>query len=276
MRDSQDSAEAPGGVEGAHPEHDWQEIERWARTSAQPRKGTLSAVATPQFVIGVLVSIVLVGGGIHMAQSMTPSEDIIATDATTAGPDAAAPAKSPKGTADTHKAGSSSPASNSQASASPSSTQTRIVVHVVGAVNSPGVFTLPQGARVSDALTAAGGTLRGAQTSDVNLARVLGDGEQVHIPAEGETPRAVHGPSHSNAPGGAERGAERSRRGTAVNVNSASVTELEELPGIGPAIAQRIVEHRDAHGPFSSIEDLTEVSGIGDATVEKLRPEATV
>lgn len=147
-----------------------------------------------------------------------------------------------------------------------------LLVHVVGAVRAPGVVRLPAGARVVDAIEAAGGVREDAQTDQLNLARLVADGEQVRVPVVGEVVEAVPSP---------EEGATPSAGGTAsgsgpINVNTASATELERLPGIGPALAERIVNHRQAHGPFASLDDLTDVPGIGKAKLEALRAEATV
>ena len=156
----------------------------------------------------------------------------------------------------------------------------RIVVHVVGAVVSPGVVVLADGARVADAIAAAGGAASDADTEQLNLARVLGDGEQVRVPHVGEQLAAPDpAPSPPGASGGgAAVGASGGRPPAAgpININTASASELEALPGIGPALAARIVEYRDGHGPFASVDDLTDVPGIGPAKLEALRSQATV
>ena len=140
---------------------------------------------------------------------------------------------------------------------------------------------LPAGSRVDDALGAAGGPTDEAELAAVNLARPLVDGEQIHVPVPGEEPPASSGPvtggdTAPGAPGAGEGGGGDGASSGAIDLNSASATELEELPGVGPAIAQRIIEHREQNGPFESVDQLEEVSGIGPATLEKLRDEATV
>ena len=157
----------------------------------------------------------------------------------------------------------------------------RIVVHVVGAVVSPGVVVLADGARVADAIAAAGGASSDADTEQLNLARVLDDGEQVRVPHAGEQlaapdpgPSPPGGASGGSAAAGASGGS--TPGGGVVNINTAGVSELEALPGIGPALAARIVEYRDGHGPFASVDDLTDVPGIGPAKLEALRSQATV
>jgi len=129
-----------------------------------------------------------------------------------------------------------------------------VVIHVAGAVASPGVYTLDAGMRVGDAVAAAGGAVEGADTDALNLARELVDGEQVKVPIEGAV-------SESNG---------------LINVNVADAAALEKLPGVGPVLAGRIVTYRDAHGPFSSIDALDDVSGVGPAILEQIRAAATV
>jgi competence protein ComEA len=140
----------------------------------------------------------------------------------------------------------------------------RVVVHVAGAVASPGLYTLDGGARVADALSAAGGAAEDADLEHLNLARVVVDGEQVRVPSIGEP--AIGEP----AVGGAASTDGR------VNINIANVAELDRLPGVGPVLAARIVEYRDAHGPFASVDALDDVSGVGPALLEKVRAAATV
>ena len=154
----------------------------------------------------------------------------------------------------------------------------RVTVHVVGEVESPGVVTLASGARVDDALEEAGGATDEAELSGVNLARPLVDGEQVVVPGPGET--AAPGPGVA-APGGAAPGAGTpGAPGTTpdalVNLNTADLATLETLPGVGPVLAQRIIDWRTEHGGFTSVEELGEVSGVGDKTYATLAPEVTV
>ena len=127
-----------------------------------------------------------------------------------------------------------------------------VVVHVVGQVARPGLVTLPEGARVADAVIAAGGLLGDAATDAVNLAAPVVDGQQVVIGVRGEAP-AADGQSEL------------------VALNSADAAELEELPGVGPVLAGRIVAYRDANGPFEAVEDLLSVSGIGERMLASIR-----
>lgn len=130
-----------------------------------------------------------------------------------------------------------------------------LVVHVDGMVGMPGVYELTEGARVSDAVTAAGGLAGGADTSSLNLAAPLADGEKVYVPAEGEE---------------ATTSSEGASSGGLVNLNNASVEQLDELPGVGEATARAIIEDREANGPFTTPEDLMRVSGIGEKKFAKL------
>lgn len=160
------------------------------------------------------------------------------------------------------------------------------VVYVSGAVIAPDVVELPAGARVADALDAVGGPAEDADLSLLNLARLVVDGEQIHVPAQGEAPRdPVPAGSAGTAPGSpgtigsgtaSAAAGSASASGGLIDINSASAQELQELPGVGPAIAERIVRHRETNGPFASVDGLDEVSGIGPATLEKIREKATV
>lgn len=148
-----------------------------------------------------------------------------------------------------------------------------IVVHVDGAVASPGVYELAIASpRVRDAVDAAGGLAQGADTSSMNLALPLGDGQKVHVPFEGE---AAGAEAYSSG-GDAVVGSVSSSMPSLVNINSATAEELDSLPGVGPSTAAAIVEDRDANGPFSSVEDLMRVSGIGEKKFAKLRDHICV
>lgn len=143
------------------------------------------------------------------------------------------------------------------ASAGPSASAARaaqVVVHVIGAVRRPGLVTLPQGSRVSDAVAAAGGARSEKAMESVNLARILIDGEQIVLGATAQ-PR----PS-----------------GGVISLNAATVEELDALPGVGPVLAERIVQWRTDNGPFRSIDELGEVSGIGDAILAQLRTRVSL
>ncbi|MGD8199849.1 helix-hairpin-helix domain-containing protein [Ornithinimicrobium sp. W1679] len=156
-----------------------------------------------------------------------------------------------------------------------------VVVHVTGQVGEPGVVTLPQGARVVDAVEAAGGLTAEADPSALNLARQLADGEQVWVGRPGEEPPAglvAPGPVSAAGGGGAGGGgaATVGEPVLVVDLNRATQAELEELPGVGPVTAGRILAWRDEHGAFTVPEELLEVSGIGERTFEQLQPHVTV
>jgi competence protein ComEA len=145
-----------------------------------------------------------------------------------------------------------------------------VIVHVAGAVQAPGVYTLPSGARVIDGIRSAGGLAAGADASAINLARPLADGERVYIPRRGETPPAAHVSGDPSAAQGT------SAAGGKVNLNTASAADLEALPGIGEVLAQRIVDYRTQHGPFRNVRDLLKVEGIGDKKFDSIKDYVTV
>jgi len=139
-----------------------------------------------------------------------------------------------------------------------------IVVSVAGAVNKPGIVELESGARVADAIEAAGGLADGADPGFLNLARVVADGDLVAVPDAAATGAAVPAPGGGAGAGGL------------VNINVAGPAELDALNGIGPVLAERIIEYREANGSFQSVDELSEVSGIGSALLEQLREQVTL
>ena len=134
-----------------------------------------------------------------------------------------------------------------------------VVVYVSGAVASPGVLTLPANSRVIDAITAAGGATPEADLESINLARVLVDGEQIRVGVVGESPPSVTAGTGTDAQ-------------ACVSLATATETELQTLPGIGPALAQRIISYRSTHPRLTSVEELDDVPGIGPSLIEKIRP----
>jgi competence protein ComEA len=144
-----------------------------------------------------------------------------------------------------------------------------VVVDVVGAVHEPGVVTMRMGARIVDAIRAAGGTNANADVQQLDLAARLVDGERIAVPKHGETlPPAVD-------PSGAS-GGDPSAPGTPVDLNTATAAELDALPGVGPATAAAIVRDREQHGPFHTVDDLSRVRGIGPAKLAQLHDLVTV
>ncbi|MGW0660869.1 helix-hairpin-helix domain-containing protein [Streptodolium elevatio] len=149
-----------------------------------------------------------------------------------------------------------------------------VSVHVVGRVARPGLFALPAGSRVDDALKAAGGALPGTDLAALNLARVLSDGEQVPVGVPGAT--AVPAPAGAPAASAAGKGAANGAAAGVVDLNTATAEQLEGLPGIGPVMAASILDWRRAHGRFTSVEQLREIRGIGERRFEELRPRVRV
>ena len=153
-------------------------------------------------------------------------------------------------------------ASSTPAWVEPTSTPGPLRVYVSGAVQHPDVYTLPPGSIVKDALLAAGGATAEADLDSINLAHPVADGEQVHIPRIGEQNPVRLPSAEPLAP-------------AKVNINTADLAALEALPGIGPELAQRILDYRRAHGPFAQVEDLLAVPGIGPGILDKIREEIT-
>jgi competence protein ComEA len=196
---------------------------------------------------GVLLAVVLAGGWWLLRTPPPPTEAGLPYAATTTGPPTSASPPSPPST--------------------PGSGPVRIVVHVAGAVAHPGVYELPAGARVGEAIETAGGVSRRADPGALNLAAPLGDGERVYVPKVGETVPVVatgENQAGSAAPAGP------------IDVNRASAEQLDTLPGIGPATAAAIVDHRESNGPFATVDDLEAVRGIGPAKLDAIRDLVSV
>ncbi len=146
----------------------------------------------------------------------------------------------------------------------PAPTPAPITIYVSGSVKQAGIYSLPNGSRVNDAILAAGGFSQQANQQAINLAKVLSDGEQINVPAKEATGIVDSLPGLPATSGGL------------VNLNTATLVQLDGLPEIGPITAQKIIDFRDLHGPFGKIEDLLEVDGIGQATFEKIKDLVTV
>lgn len=249
---------------------------RWA-PSRSAAVAVLVVVALVVVVFGVRVWLAGAGGG-----------DAVGARS----PDAAAPAgvsrgtstlarSSPSGVAPGQRT-TSSTAGAAAGAASPGGGAAGggvLVVHVVGQVRTAGVYRMTAGARVGDAVTAAGGATRAADLAAVNLARPLVDGEQVVVPRPGEK---VVAPGLSGGGGGGggsaagAGGAGAAGAGGKVALNSADLSALDTLPGVGPVLAQRILDWRGEHGRFTSVEELGEVSGIGEKLLAQLTPKVTL
>jgi competence protein ComEA len=157
--------------------------------------------------------------------------------------------------------GGPSPAAStgSVGAANPGQSRAVVFVHIIGAVTSPGLYELHEGDRAVDAVAAAGGLTPDADQAQLNLARFLSDGEQIIVPRVGEVPPPA---AAGVGPGGA---------GGSVNINTADAAALEQLPGVGPALAERIVLWRETNGNFTAVDDLLNVTGIGQKKLDGMR-----
>jgi competence protein ComEA len=168
-----------------------------------------------------------------------------------------------------------------------------ITVHVAGSVKNPGVYRLKYGSRINDGIVAAGGATSVANLDVINLATVLNEGEQIYVPKRGEKPHVITNRPQAAGAGGAggvggangaggvggapgAGGATNIATAPLININLASVFELEQLPGVGPATAKAIVAYREKNGAFLKVEDLLKVRGIGPAKLSEILPRARV
>ena len=157
-----------------------------------------------------------------------------------------------------------------------------ITVHVAGSVKNPGVYRLKYGSRINDGIVAAGGATSAANLDVINLATVLNEGEQIYVPKRGEKPHTITNRPQLGGAGGAAGGLNGVGGATGgavpqlININLASVVELEQLPGVGPATAKAIVAYREKNGAFLKVEDLVKVRGIGPAKLSEILPRARV
>jgi competence protein ComEA len=217
-----------------------------ARMGIRERLDALSRAELTGLIVVVVVT--LAGAGFWYTRSLPKPVQVASSPAPAAvAPDDGAPA---------FAAVSGSPV----VSAAP------LIVDVTGWVRNPGVYEFAAGDRVIDAVNRAGGAREGADLSVINLAAPLADGTQVVVSKEGETPAGATAGAVSGVPGS----------GALVNINTASETELETLNGVGPVTAAAIIQYRTENGPFATVDDLMDVSGIGPATLEELRPQVTV
>ena len=210
-------------------------------------------------LVGLIVVVVLVlaGVGLWYSRSLPRPIDVSTTAAVEQAPFVGSAAPRVSGTAFLATSGS----------VSPSATPDVMIVDVAGAVRRPGVFEFDPGDRVIDAVERAGGALERADLTLLNLAAPLTDGQQILVPKKGET--ASVAPVGTGTTGTGTTGA-------VVNVNTADEPTLETLNGVGPVLAAAIIQYRTEHGPFASVDQLDEVSGIGPATLEDLRSQVTV
>lgn len=268
---------APSGVAGWVP----QRPEPVVPADADRAPARLRWVPTRRAVAGLgLVLLVAVAVAVLLAWQARPSAET-APRVRRMPPSTVAAVGTPGGLLAGPSSASSMPsmsAASAATAASAASPAAEVVVHVVGAVRRPGLVQLPAGSRVADAVRAAGGATSAARVASVNLARLLVDGEQLVVQRR-DGPLIVGAPGAS-APG-AGTGAGGAAAGSApasspVDLNSATIEALDGLPGIGPVLAQRILDWRSAHGRFTTVDELGEVSGIGEATLSDIRPLVTV
>ena len=150
-----------------------------------------------------------------------------------------------------------------------------ITVHVAGAVNNPGIYKLRSGARFNDGVIAAGGATDQADLNSVNLAMLLNDGEQIYILKRNEKPHTITAQRSPSSATGGSAGSGNSKVAI-ININTASLAELEQLPGVGPSTAKAIIDYREKNGAFVTVQDLINVRGIGPAKLDEILPQARV
>ncbi|QCB95239.1 ComEA family DNA-binding protein [Cellulomonas shaoxiangyii] len=227
---------------------------------ARPRGSTRWAVA-PRAAAAAALAVTLLAGGVALRASTAPEGVPV---------ELPRPRATAAGAERTAAAGEATPPGGTPAAGvtpTPAASGAPAVVHVVGAVAAPGLVTVPVDARVADAVAAAGGSTPDADLAAVNLARTVVDGEQLHVPRVGEVPAPSAG-----APGTGDEAASGGTGGAGtVDLNTADLATLDGLPGVGPVLAQRILDRR-ARAPFTSVDELDDVSGIGPAVLERLRP----
>ena len=283
---------------------DWNEVDDWAEWEQADQPGTTRSTRwglSPRVLLLVAVlALVAVVWGVTQFSAAPRAEQFASPSASAESVQAVGAQQSPGAQPGTQSAAQSTvqpgahPSESAQGGASGEAT---VRVHVAGAVNNPGVYTLPAQGRAVDAIAAASGAAADADLDRVNLAGALSDGVQIYVPHRGETaaPAQIQpnggtaNAGQGNAANGASQGgaqpqpartltpAGSAQKGsTPVNINTATAEELQTLPRIGPAMAQRIIAWREAHGGFRSVDELDAVPGIGPSMLENLRPLVTV
>lgn len=303
--------ETPAEPAASHPESngwadwdqqpDWNEVDDWAEWEQADQPGTTRSTRwglSPRVLLLVAVlALVAVVWGVTQFSAAPRAEQVASPSASAESVQAVGAQQSPG--AQSTAQPSAHPSESAQGGASGEAT---VRVHVAGAVNNPGVYTLPAQGRAVDAIAAASGAAADADLDRVNLAGALSDGVQIYVPHRGETaaPAQIQpngGTAHAGqgnaANGAAQNGASQGgtqpqpartltpagsaqKGSTPVNINTATAEELQTLPRIGPAMAQRIIAWREAHGGFRSVDELDAVPGIGPSMLENLRPLVTV
>lgn len=276
---------------------DWNEVDDWAEWEQADQPGTTRSTRwglSPRVLLLVAVlALVAVVWGVTQFSAAPRAEQLASPSASAESVQAVGAQQSP---------GAQSTAQPSESAQGGASGEATVRVHVAGAVNNPGVYTLPAQGRAVDAIAAASGAAADADLDRVNLAGALSDGVQIYVPHRGETAapaqiqpnggtanagqgNAANGASQNGASqGGTQPQPARTltpagsaqKGSTPVNINTATAEELQTLPRIGPAMAQRIIAWREAHGGFRSVDELDAVPGIGPSMLENLRPLVTV
>lgn len=276
---------------------DWNEVDDWAEWEQADQPGTTRSTRwglSPRVLLLVAVlALVAVVWGVTQFSAAPRAEQLASPGASAESVQAVGAQQSP---------GTQSTAQPSESAQGGASGEATVRVHVAGAVNNPGVYTLPAQGRAVDAIAAASGAAADADLDRVNLAGALSDGVQIYVPHRGETAapaqiqpnggtanagqgNAANGASQNGASqGGTQPQPARTltpagsaqKGSTPVNINTATAEELQTLPRIGPAMAQRIIAWREAHGGFRSVDELDAVPGIGPSMLENLRPLVTV
>ena len=281
---------------------DWNEVDDWAEWEQADQPGTTRSARwglSPRVLLLVAVlALVAVVWGVTQFSAAPRAEQVASPSASAESVQAVGAQQSP-GAQSTAQPGAH-PSESAQGGGA--SGEATVRVHVAGAVNNPGVYTLPAQGRAVDAIAAASGAAADADLDRVNLAGALSDGVQIYVPHRGETAapaqiqpnggtanagqgNAANGASQNGASqGGTQPHPARTltpagsaqKGSTPVNINTATAEELQTLPRIGPAMAQRIIAWREAHGGFHSVDELDAVPGIGPSMLENLRPLVTV
>ena len=288
---------------------DWNEVDDWAEWEQADQPGTTRSARwglSPRVLLLVAVlALVAVVWGVTQFSAAPRAEQVASPGASAESVQAVGAQQSPGTQPGTQSATQSTaqPGANpSESAQGGASGEATVRVHVAGAVNNPGVYTLPAQGRAVDAIAAASGAAADADLDRVNLAGALSDGVQIYVPHRGETAapaqiqpnggtanagqgNAANGASQNGASqGGTQPQPARTltpagsaqKGSTPVNINTATAEELQSLPRIGPAMAQRIIAWREAHGGFRSVDELDAVPGIGPSMLENLRPLVTV
>lgn len=284
---------------------DWNEVDDWAEWEQADQPGTTRSTRwglSPRVLLLVAVlALVAVVWGVTQFSAAPRAEQVASPSASAESVQAVGAQQSP-GTQSATQSTAQPGANPSESAQGGASGEATVRVHVAGAVNNPGVYTLPAQGRAVDAIAAASGAAADADLDRVNLAGALSDGVQIYVPHRGETaaPAQIqpNGGTANAGQGNAANGAAQNgtsqggtqpqpartltpagsaqKGSTPVNINTATAEELQSLPRIGPAMAQRIIAWREAHGGFRSVDELDAVPGIGPSMLENLRPLVTV